>query len=164
MHCACCCCSYMVLLSSWPLTPVILTSPLNPWCRFEAPIKYLMMSLPEATSSNTFRLGDLLKLDLQVNWELEFRAKWNLYVSLSGLSTESPDKQVQAFMLCFSCETLTIVENLSLTMEQPKDGPIVSKSSPSKRLLLRPHRPITHKVEATVKSMKKLIALPWNGC
>ena len=82
------------------------------------------MSLSEAaTSSYTFRLGDLPKLDLQVDQGLDFRAwrtQWNSYVSLSGLSTEPPTKQVQALMLCFSHETLT--ENLGLTTEQRKDG------------------------------------------
>ena len=41
-------------------------------------------------------------------------------MSLSGLSGESPEKQVQALMLCFSRETLTIVNNLGLTTEEFK--------------------------------------------
>ena len=41
-------------------------------------------------------------------------------MSLSGLSGESSAKQVQALMLCFSRETLTIVNNLGLTTEELK--------------------------------------------
>ena len=79
---------------------------------------------PEA-ASYTFRLGDLPKLDLQIDRGSDFaawRTQWDSYDSLSGLSAESADKQVQALMLCFSRETLTIVENLGLTPEQRKDG------------------------------------------
>ena len=41
-------------------------------------------------------------------------------MSLSGLSEESSAKQVQALTLCFSRETLTIVNNLGLTTEEFK--------------------------------------------
>ena len=41
-------------------------------------------------------------------------------MSLSGLSRESSAKQVQALTLCFSRETLTIVNNLGLTTEELK--------------------------------------------
>jgi len=50
------------------------------------------------------------------------RTQWNYFVSLSGLSTESPDKQVQTLILHFSHETLIIVENFVLTTEQCNDG------------------------------------------
>ena len=51
-----------------------------------------------------------------------WRTQWNPYVSLSGLSAKPPAKQVQALMLCFSLETLTIVENLGFTTQQLKHG------------------------------------------
>ena len=41
-------------------------------------------------------------------------------MSLSGLSEEPPTKQVQALTLCFSRETLTIVDNLGLSSEDLK--------------------------------------------
>ena len=44
--------------------------------------------------------------------------QWEAYFSLSGLDAQDDDKQVQALTLCFSQETLTIVENLGLTDEQ----------------------------------------------
>ena len=71
--------------------------------------------------SYVFRQGDLLKLDLQVDRGTDFKAwktQWIAYINLSGLDKETPAKQVQA---CFSCETLTIVENLGLTAEQRAD-------------------------------------------
>ena len=79
-----------------------------------------MMTLPEATSSYILRLGDWLKLDLQVNREAGFRAwrtQWVLYVSLSGLSTESPRKAGTSIDVVFSHKILTIVENLELAIE-----------------------------------------------
>ena len=42
-------------------------------------------------------------------------------MSLSGLSEEPPTKQVQALTLCFSRETLTIVDNLGLSTEDLKN-------------------------------------------
>ena len=74
--------------------------------------------------SYTFRLGDLPKLDLQVDRGLDFKAwkrQWDAYLSLSGLSgltDETAAKQVQALTLCFSRETVTIVENLGLSRDQ----------------------------------------------
>ena len=41
-------------------------------------------------------------------------------MSLSGLAEESAEKQVQALTLCFSRETLTIVQNFGLTDEEKK--------------------------------------------
>ena len=71
-----------------------------------------------------FRLSDLPKLDLQVDRGTDFEAwktQWTSYVNLSGLTGESAETQVQALTLCFSRETLTIVENLGLTTEQRKN-------------------------------------------
>ena len=70
-----------------------------------------------------FRQGNLPRLDLQVDRGSDFaawQAQWDSYVSLSGLSAESGDKQVQALTLCFSRETLTIVQNLGLDDEERK--------------------------------------------
>ena len=70
-----------------------------------------------------FRQGDLPKLDLQVDRGTDFKAwkkQWQAYLSLSGLSDQSAEKQVQALTLCFSRETLTIVDNLGLTDDQRK--------------------------------------------
>ena len=44
-----------------------------------------------------------------------WKAQWDAYVSLSGLADEDAQKQVQALRLCFSRETLSIVQNLGLT-------------------------------------------------
>jgi len=74
-------------------------------------------------SSYVFCQGDLPKLDLQVDRSSDFTAwqtQWESYISLSRLSEESAVRQVQALTLCFSCETLTIVDNLSLTTEEHK--------------------------------------------
>ena len=74
--------------------------------------------------SYVFRQGDLPKLDLQVDRGTDFKAwksQWGAYLSLSGLDKEIAAKQVQALTLCFSRETLTIVENLGLTAEQKSD-------------------------------------------
>jgi len=74
-------------------------------------------------SSYVFRQGDLPKLDLQINCGSDFSAwqtQWELYMSLSGLSDKSAMKQVQALTLCFSRETLTIVNNLGLTTNDRK--------------------------------------------
>ena len=67
-----------------------------------------------------FRLSDLPKLDLQVDRGTDFeawKAQWTSYSTLSGLSGESADTQVQALTLCFSRETLTVVNNLGLSAE-----------------------------------------------
>ena len=71
-----------------------------------------------------FRLSDLPKLDLQVDRGMDFEAwktQWTSYMSLSGLTDEPAAIKVQALTLCFSRETLTIVNNLSLTPEQKSD-------------------------------------------
>ena len=71
-------------------------------------------------SSYVFRKGDL---DLQIDRGSDFSAwqkQWESYMSLSGLSEEPPTKQVQALTLCFSRETLTIVDNLGLSTEDLK--------------------------------------------
>ena len=68
-----------------------------------------------------FRQGDLPKLDLQVDRGTDFKAwrsQWDAYLSLSGLDKQSQAKQVQALTLCFSRETVTIVDNLGLTDTQ----------------------------------------------
>ena len=69
-----------------------------------------------------FRQGDLPELDLQINRgsDLSVWQTQELYISLSALSGESPEKQVQALTLCFSHEILTIVNNLCLTTEEFK--------------------------------------------
>ena len=75
--------------------------------------------------SYTFRTSDLPKLDLDTDRGTDFLAwqqQWLAYQSLSGLSGESAAKQVQALQLCFSRETLNVVENLGLTNAQKK-GP-----------------------------------------
>ena len=67
------------------------------------------------------RQGDLPKLNLQIDHGTDFKAwrsKWDAYLSLSGLDKQSQVKQVQAFTLCFSRETVTIVDNLRLTDTQ----------------------------------------------
>ena len=72
----------------------------------------------------TFRTSHLPKLDLDTDKGTDFLAwhqQWIAYCSLSGLSKESATKQVQALQLCFSRETLNIVDNLGLTAAQKKD-------------------------------------------
>jgi len=64
-----------------------------------------------------FRLSDLPKLDLRIDWETDFttwRLQWDSYSNLSGLVNQPTAKQVQALSLCFSRETLAIVQSLSL--------------------------------------------------
>ena len=71
-----------------------------------------------------FRQGDLPKLDVQVDRGSDFtawRAQWESYMSLSGLAGESNEKKVQALTLCFSRETLSIVQNLGLSSDEMKD-------------------------------------------
>ena len=71
--------------------------------------------------SYVFRQGDLPKLDLQVDRGTDFTAwksQWEAYFSLSGLDRQPDAKQVQAFTLCLSRETVTIVDNLGLTAAQ----------------------------------------------
>ena len=69
----------------------------------------------------TFRQGGLLNLDLQVDRGSDFAAwelQWDSYCSLSGLADQDAAKQVQALTLCFSCDTLSVVQNLGLTDEE----------------------------------------------
>ena len=71
--------------------------------------------------SFTFRQGDLPKLDLQVDRGTDLKAwkvQWQAYFSLSGLDEQPAAKQVQALTLCFSRETICIVDNLGLSAEQ----------------------------------------------
>ena len=72
-----------------------------------------------------FRQGDLPKLDLQVDRGRNFsawRMQWESYCSLSGLEREKDTKQAKVVTLCFSRETLFIVQNLGLTGAQKKDA------------------------------------------
>jgi len=72
----------------------------------------------------TFRQGDLPKLDIQIDRGTDFIAwctQWEVYGSLSGLDQQVAAKQVKALMLCFSRETLAVVQNLGLTEHQMKD-------------------------------------------
>ena len=69
-----------------------------------------------------FRAGDLLKLNLQVDRGSDLRTQWNAYMSLSGLEGQEAAMQVQALTLCFSRETVTIVNNLRLTAAQHEDA------------------------------------------
>lgn len=81
--------------------------------------------------SYVFRQGDLPKLDLQVDRGTDFKAwqtQWDAYLSLSGLDKQSPAKQVQALTLCFSRETVTIVDNLGLTTEQQANAGEIIKA------------------------------------
>ena len=73
--------------------------------------------------SYVFRHGDLPKLDLQIDRGSDFKAwkiQWDAYFNLSGLSAQSDEKQVYALTLCFTRESLTVVENLGLTDAQRK--------------------------------------------
>ena len=72
----------------------------------------------------TFRQGNLPKLDVQIDKGMDFTAwctQWEAYGSLSGLDQQAAAKQVKALMLCFSRETLAMVQNLGLTEDQMKD-------------------------------------------
>ena len=73
------------------------------------------------TMAFTFRQGDLPKLDLQVDRGTDFQAwkqQWQAYFSLSGLDKQPETKQAQALTLCFSRETVSIVDNLGLSVAQ----------------------------------------------
>ena len=72
-----------------------------------------------------FRLIDLPKLDLQIDRGTDFttwRLQWDSYSNLSGLVNQPAAKQVQALSLCFSRETLAIVQNLGLNNEAQGDA------------------------------------------
>ena len=59
-----------------------------------------------------------------------WKTQWEAYLSLSGLATQEDAKQVQALTLCFSRETVTIVENLGLSADQRgKVAEIIAASS-----------------------------------
>jgi len=76
------------------------------------------MALRAAEPAYTFRLGDLPKLDLQVDRGTDFKSQWSAYFSLSGLDKQPAAKQVQALPLDVSHETVTIIYNLGLTDAQ----------------------------------------------
>ena len=84
----------------------------------------------------TFRQDDLPKLDLQVDRVSDFAAwklQWDSYRSLSGLAEQGAATQVQALTLCFSRDTLSVVQNLGLTEEQR--GSVDSTISAIKRYI-----------------------------
>ena len=58
-------------------------------------------------------------------------------MSLSGLSEESAEKKVQALTLCFSRETLLIVQNLGLSDEERKN--VAAIISAIKKYIDGPH-------------------------
>ena len=67
----------------------------------------------------TFHTSNLPKLDLNVNRGTDFQAwhqQWLAYHSLSGVSGESAARQAQGLQLCFSRETLNIIDNLNLRL------------------------------------------------
>ena len=73
------------------------------------------------TMPYTFRSGDLPRLELDTDRGTDFLAwkeQWEAYRTLSGLNGEVAATQVQALKLCFSRETLTVVNNLGLTAVQ----------------------------------------------
>ena len=77
-----------------------------------------------AEASYTFCLSDLPKLDLQIDKGTDLTAwplQWKSYCSLSGLANEGATKKVEVLSLCFSRETLAIVQNLGLTGNERKD-------------------------------------------
>ena len=83
-----------------------------------------MTNEPRIGTFYTFCLSDLPKLDLQFDKGTDFavwRLQWTSYCCLSGLSREVASKQVEALSLCFSRETLAIVQNLGLTEAEKKD-------------------------------------------
>ena len=86
--------------------------------------------LEEARPTFTFWQGNLPKLDVQVDQGTDFatwKAQWNCYSSLSGLSEHSDKKQAQVFTFCFSHKTLTIVQNLGLSdNDKKKVSPIIT--------------------------------------
>ena len=71
-----------------------------------------------------FCLTDLPKLDIQVFRGADFeawKAQWMSHFTLSGLADHSATTKVQVLTLCLLRESLTIVNNLSLTEEQKQD-------------------------------------------
>ena len=56
-------------------------------------------------------------------WKLQ----WDSYCSLSGLANQDTAQQVEALTLCFSRDTLSVVQNFGLTdKERPSEDSIVS--------------------------------------
>ena len=49
-----------------------------------------------------------------------WKVQWDSHLSLPGLDNEDAAKQVQTLTLCFTQETLTIVENLGLSEDKQK--------------------------------------------
>ena len=78
-----------------------------------------------------FCLSDLPKLDLQIDKGTDFTTwhlQWKSYCSLSGLANEEASKQVEALSLCFSRETLSIVQILGLTDEERKNVTVITEA------------------------------------
>ena len=69
----------------------------------------------------TFCQNDLPKLDPQIDCVSAWQTQWESYCNLSGLEKEDIQKQFKALMLCFSIETITIVQNLGLNEVQMKN-------------------------------------------
>ena len=72
----------------------------------------------------TFRVGDLLKADLDVDRGSDFHAwekQQNPYMTLSGFAGSDAAIKVHTLQYCMSRETLTIVDNLGLTESQKAD-------------------------------------------
>ena len=90
--------------SSWPLTSVILTSRLNPWCWCEAPAKVdlWMISIFE------------LSFPIVIRSTMSRRESTSYTFWLCQLSLQSSRYRP----LYFSCKILTIAKNLGLTSEQ----------------------------------------------
>ena len=111
-----------------------LTLGANTWFRCEAPVKVTpycytvflpCVSFLAGQMPYVFRLSDLPKLDFDVDRGTDFTAwtaQWTSYSTLSGLSEEPAATKVQALTLCFSRETLTVVDNLGLTTEERNDS------------------------------------------
>ena len=66
----------------------------------------------------TFRPCDLPKLDLQVDRGTDFKAWKTQWEAYHSLSTQMQQEQVQALKLCFTRETLSIIENLALLLSR----------------------------------------------
>ena len=66
-----------------------------------------------------FRQGDL---PIYKSTAGQTSRQWDAYLGLSGLVSQAAAKQVQALTLCFSQETVTIVDNLGLSADQRGDA------------------------------------------
>ena len=83
-----------------------------------------------------FRQDDLPKLDIQIDRGSDYaawQAQLESYMSLSRLSEESADKN----RLCFSRETLFIIQNLGLSDAEKTD--VAAILSAMKKIYERPH-------------------------